>query len=571
MGQGSGYRCRSCGGCRVRPGSCRPEAPARSAPFPEYFATDLAREGWSVSTVSLKVYDGPDHQDGRTLLAIRDYLRQVKEAVPGLRGVVMVGSFPEAMLVRQYNWRQYTSMTANQGKPGEESFGGKAVFRIRSMPEMIAGRSDLILADLEGRWESVYRQGPEELPWAIVVYPDAVLPEGESPEGEWLKGGSTRYYETGTLRYSDFFFLNDGKYTLKHLEDGTIDFTPLDDQQNEECSPADSRRPNPMPCPDILVSRIDARHIALRPQAGVRGSSGEGLLDAGGRPQIVVFAREEETPRGLDIWEWDAALEKKLLIEYFDRNHRYRSGAFRQQFIPAAAAYELDSAMASLAESRQEWKGFGEAGYNLSGDAASLLGLVRWLKKPAVMRAVNAHSDPWGSHFKKTEDVKALEAECGAQPWSWLREGNRLVPTLGATGKLDFAILRTLWENRALPDGASFYLHFGCDITTPAGADSLPYNHPAYAHWQGGESLLFYGRGLSLIGRAKTFYDFPTDFARLMGEGKTFGDAWAHYFEVESTEKDIDKVGGGIGRKRACFWGILGDWTLRLAVPEDRK
>jgi len=220
--------------------------------------------------------------------------------------------------------------------------------------------------------------------------------------------------------------------------------------------------------------------------------------------------------------------------------------------------------MSELLASRPEWKDFKEAGYDIHGDEATLLGVAQWLKRPALMRFVNAHSDPWGSHFKKVEDVQALEKECGGQPWSWARQDHRLVPTLGATGKLDFSIARTLWQNGALPDTASFFLHFGCEIISPEGADMIPYNHPRYGYWQGGEGLLFYCKGLSLVGRAKVFYDFPTEFAKKMGEGKTFGEAWAYYYEAESAEKDINKVGGGIGRKRAYFWSVLGDWTLML-------
>ncbi|MBI3920686.1 MAG: hypothetical protein HY318_04645 [Armatimonadetes bacterium] len=534
------------------------------------YANDLAREGWRVLVVTMQVYAGTSHQDGRTLLAMRRYVRRAREVVPDLTGVILIGSFPEAMLVRQYNWRQHTETVFNKGKPDEESFGGKRVHRLRSVAEMIAFRSDLPLADLDGRWEEAYHQRSENLASTLAIYPNSVLPPGEDPEGEWLLGGSTKYYETGTDRYEDFFFINDGHYASNPLPEGGTDLKPLDALRDEECSEADRHRANPLACPAVLVSRINAKHIALKPKSRVCGTHGEGLLAESGLPQEVTFATEKSTPGGVGVWERDPRLERRLLIDYFDRNHRYRCGQFQNQFRPAAISYGLGSAMPELLAASPRWKDFNDRGYDLQDDEASLVAAVQWLKRPARLRFIAAHSDPWGCNFKKTEDVAALEKECGGQPWSWIRRGNQLVPTLGATGKLDFAILRTLWQNDALPDQACFYLHSGCEAIAPGGAMRFPYNHPEYAYWQGAEALLFYGKGLALVGRSKVFYDFPTDFAKLLGEGKTFGEAWAHYFEVESAESDVRKVGGGIGRKRAYFWGVLGDWTLRLTQDQTR-
>lgn len=81
---------------------------------------------------------------------------------------------------------------------------------------------------------------------------------------------------------------------------------------------------------------------------------------------------------------------------------------------------------------------------------------------------------------------------------------------------------------------------------------------------QGAESMLFYGSCLALVGRAKVFYDSPRGFYAVLPEGKTFGAAWAWYFDVGSRAKTLREVGGGIGRKRSYFWSLIGDWTLRL-------
>ena len=97
------------------------------------------------------------------------------------------------------------------------------------------------------------------------------------------------------------------------------------------------------------------------------------------------------------------------------------------------------------------------------------------------------------------------------------------------------------------------------------GAKNRPYDHPAYGVRQGAESLLHFGNGLALVGRAKVFYDEPRGFAEALKKGRTFGMAWARYFAIESAAKSWDRVGGDIGRKRAYFWSVLGDWSLRLA------
>lgn len=529
------------------------------------FAEDLSAEGWVAATVVMQVYDGPVHQDGRTVLAMREYFRKLKARVADFAGVVIVGSFPEAMLVRQYNWRQQDRTVLHQGQPDQYSLGDKPVYRLRSVPENVAMRCDLIPADLDGNWEKLYHCSPEALPRIMACYPGAHPDQSKSLD-LWPSGGPTGAYELGTETFTDFFLVNDGRFTTESLPDGRVNLKLQDDQQDDECSAADRLRTgNVMAHPDILMSRINTRHIALKPKASIHGIHGEGLLDAGGLPQTVTFASAPETPRGLSVWEQDSKTEQQLLCEYFVRNHRYRKGEFSgTQLKPATVAYGLGSPMGDLVDARPQWKGFSEPGFEVRDDQADLEAVVEWMKRPAILRDVCAHSDPWGSAFKQAKSAAALEKACGGQPWNWIKQGNKLVPTLGAAGKLDYAIYRTIWQNNAMPDQACFYLHHGCDITSPGGGWDRRYNDPDYAYWQGAEGLLYYCKGLALVGRSKGFYDFPTDFAKVLGEGKTFGEAWAHYFDVESRAKTWDDAGGGIGRKRAYWWNVLGDWTLML-------
>jgi hypothetical protein len=258
-------------------------------------------------------------------------------------------------------------------------------------------------------------------------------------------------------------------------------------------------------------------------------------------------------------------LERELLLEFFERNHRYRQGEFAWAAKPASIVTEFGSGMGELKEAFPAWKDFSEAGYDLAGDKVTLLEYVEWMKRPALLRFIKAHSDPWGSYFGPVADHKALEAACGGPIWNWIQRGSKLVPGLPAqASKLDFALSRTLWENRALPDCANLFLHTGCEGIAPEGASSRPYSHPSYGYWQGSEALLFYGHGLAVVGRAKVFYDEPRQFARVLADGGTWGRAWQHYFQVECEATNVDEVGGGIGRKRAYFWSPLGDWTVRI-------
>jgi hypothetical protein len=159
----------------------------------------------------------------------------------------------------------------------------------------------------------------------------------------------------------------------------------------------------------------------------------------------------------------------------------------------------------------------------------------------------------------------------GGPAWSWTPHGDRLDPSLAAAcggGKLDWFLLRSLWENGDVAAEPAFYHDTGCEGISPPGARKLPYDHPSYGARQGGEALLLFGNGLALVGRAKVFYDEPRGFAEALREGRTFGEAWARYFEIESQAKSWGKVGGDIGRKRAYFWSVLGDWSLRLRQPE---
>ncbi|MFQ6131370.1 MAG: hypothetical protein ACE5R4_04985 [Armatimonadota bacterium] len=516
------------------------------------YLEDLAADGYDAHLVKAAVYGGKVHQDGRTVLALRRLFQRVKADVPDFAGAVLVGNFPEACIVRQYYWHKHTDITLNAKTKNEKKF--KDVDYVRDRAELVAGRAELILADLDGRWEEVYVQEKRSLPYFIAVYPG----------GERQEQLVTADYEFGEDTFEDFFFVHDGKWKQEDVGGGKLRFSAAGGE-NDECAPADLERPNPMARPDIMVSRINARHVGVRPKRGVVGVNGEGLLDGRGLPQSVTFANEKKVPSGVKVWEHDEATERRLLLEFFDRNHRYRQGEFRSLRKPASLVTEFGSGLPAAKQAFAEWARFGQTGYDVRGKNTQLIEAVRWLRRPALLRFLKAHSDPWGSTFAKTEDIQALEEACGGTVWGWHKQGKQLVPTLAKNpGKLDFSKCRSLWANGLLPDCASMYTHTGCEGITPEGAASRPYTDPSYGYWQGAETLLFYCNGIVLIGRAKVFYDEPRELCQVLAGGGNWGDGWRHYFEVESAAQDVDEVGGGIGRKRAYFWSVLGDWTVTM-------
>ncbi|MBE7559097.1 hypothetical protein HS125_09165 [bacterium] len=523
------------------------------------YCDDLAADGWRPRLMAAQVYAGTAHQDGCTLLAMRRFLQAVSKADASLAGAVLVGSFPEAMLVRSCNWRRNDEAVLFAGTPRQQRFPWPAP-QLRTQAELVAVRCELVLCDLDGNWEERYLQPRTPLPSLLALFPGGVP----------AHGGLSAAFEIASTTFEDFFYVNDGQYMARVIQTPTgelLDVKTLDDRRDEECAPHDLAAPNPLAQPDIVVSRINARGVALSPRSDIRGASGEGLLDADGTPQRVSFARREDLPR--ETFVFDSALERRLLLEYFDRNHRYRKGAMTGQHRPAGISYALRDGFQEVLGAAQNWSDASPD--DLYIRQANLADYTEWLTYPAVLRDIRAHSYEWGSDFGRcrTED---LEKATGPA-WYWLPRGTELIPTLSRfarSGRANFYLYRSLWANGRLPDGASVYYHTGCDSISPGNAETHPYNHPAYSWMQGAESLLFYCNGLALVGRSKVFYDAPRGFYDALAQGKTIGEAWREYFRIESQAAGWREVGGDIGRKRSYFWSILGDWTLTLRPSNNR-
>lgn len=516
--------------------------PVLQAPL-RRLASDIGAEGHRVLLLRMRVQAGGLHQDGRTVLALRRLFQRLHAASP-MAAVVLVGHFPDAMLVRTCNWRR-NEVLELPGKDGNAVAIDAGTTNVRAIPEIVAHRCDVVLADLDGDWERCYLPGPSTLRSSWATF-GASVPE---------RGGVCQTLKVGEISVADVFHVRDGAAIADETA-FALHFDPND--RDHEVSAAERARGNPMALPDIAVSRIDAR--------GFGWWLGEGAFEP--VQHMVPRPRPREAAEGPPAWVVSPAYEVELLRRYLERNHRFRSAPPRRTgHRPASIAHELGSGFAALRAADAACANFAEPGYDVH-TGADLLELFRWLQRPAVLRTLRAHSDPWGAAFAAT-DPDALQRELGL-PWHWVKDGERLVPIWRdhRGGRADHVFWRAVAEQE--PTGGPFLLlHTGCEALSPPGAH-LPFDHPEYGKFGHAEAILFFSECVAMLGRAKVFYDEPREFAEVLGKGGTIGDAWKRYFELESQAANWDEVGGDIGRKRAYFWSIVGDCTLRLPKVAGR-
>lgn len=524
------------------------------------FRDDIAADGNCVLLLVVDVHSGPPHQDGRTVLALRRLFQRLHLVAP-MQAAVLVGHFPDAMLVRTCNWRRNEVLTL-PGKDGKPIAIDAHTTNVRAVPEVVAHRCDLVLADLDGDWEPCYVPGPSVLKSAWAIFGKSV------PE----RGGVCQALQIGEVRVADVFHVRDGSAIADPAE-FSLQLDP--DDRDHEVGAAERMRSNPLAVPEISVSRIDARGAAWEPSRDAFELFVDGLplrdgLRSGTVESLpVVQLGSGVAPAKAPDWSLDARrLEFRFLNGYLCRNHAFRtSSTSRERHRPASIAHELGSGLAALRAADPTWAAFAEPGYDVH-TGADLLELFRWLQRPAVLRTIRAHSDPWGAAFAAT-DPDALERELGL-PWHWVKDGERFVPSWRdhRGGRADHVFWRAVGA-KGWMGGPFLLLHTGCEALSPPRSD-LPYDDPEYGKFGHAESILFFTGCVAMLGRAKVFYDEPREFAEVLGKGGTIGDAWKRYFELESQASDWEEVGGDIGRKRAYFWSIVGDCTLRLPKPEGR-
>lgn len=501
------------------------------------FAQDLGKEGYHAFVLATTPYGGPRHQDGLTVAAYRRLLQDLYGRGIDLKGAVFVGNFPQPFLVWRYWWVRGDSTVINPGTPAEKKLEPPFV---RSVAEPVVSPADIVLGDMDGPWDRLYVQPKTMIADLLVKFP---------PDSE-----ITSDYQVLPQRYEDFFLVDDGGWDEFSVSPSKRRFVRKEDA-NPECTPEDLAKPNKIAHPEIAISRINALHASFEPMF-------EGLVKDG-KPAQVDFLSPRAVPNPDRIWAPDITTERRLLVEYFDRNHLYRTS--KEAFQPASVSTHLGSSFGEWKQWVPSWRGLEADSERFIDGDPNLADVAKWFRLSAGVREVRAHSNPWLSGFaapKKPEDLQ----EIVGNPWWWKVEGASLVPSWAPMGgNIAFGFLKSLYENKVLGEKPILYYTNGCEASRPGGAENLPFNHPEYGRMQVNECLLMLGNGLALIGRGKVFFDEPAEFWKVLGSGGNYGDGWRNYFEYESQQDELNKH--GIDRKKAYYWSVFGDWTLGL--PES--
>lgn len=516
------------------------------------FKTDLRGEGLTTRFIAAGVYGGAVHKDGRIVLALRQFLREVRSSFARLEGVILVGNYPEATLVRSVAW------CPGFINPRQLVIG----------PELVSERADVVLGDLSGHWETLYRQADFTLE-GLSALPDAATEAQGWFDGESIRDGlfTSDAYTTSSSTYRDAFFLDDALYTVQRRTPQRLEVQLQRAERNAEVDSTDRTQPNILARPDIAVSRLNARHVALEPDPSLVGTDGRRFLDANGMPQVVTAP----TPLFVGDQRYhlfshhDFDLERRLLCEYFDRNHRFRVGAFAHlPFRTAAVSGSSDFAPVHYANL------LGAAAADFATPVvvpqASLRQYVEFLKTPAPLKYVMAHSDSAVSEFGDDGNLAALTAAVGGEPARWIWQGGQHRPGFeGQGGYADVFVHRAMWQRNAFAGtGASLVVHGGCNVNSTPQTQQETYTSPTYGRWNNAEGFLFYTNCVALLSRAKGFNDSPWGFAEgfRVSDRANVGGAWRAYFNAQASDAGLSTY--NIQRKRAYFWSLVGDWSLRL-------
>ena len=492
---------------------------------------DLRREGREAKFLEMTTYHGPIRQDGKTLLAIREFFKSVRATFPNFEGALLVGSFPEASITR--TWPQ-----------GPDEFPGQ--YRVGGPIGNFAGkRFEIVLADLDGNWREIYHLQVSMNSYVFKLTPTTTV----SQVGTKVTLRNPQI-ETDTHTLQDTFWIQDVSCRVS----GTtveIDMKCCD----PEVGAVDKIQPNPVARPDIYVSRINARSVAVSPPS-------PRLLDAAGKPQSTPV--NPPISFGYEDWKPDPNMERTLLVEYLDRNHAFRSGRFSdQQFrISMVESGHLGTVAADQ----------GLDGLNYPKDVfrdATLLAFTQWLKAPAIFRVISAHSDSMSTEMLQADDAQAalVEKECGGRPWRWVEENGMYVPSFKGHFTGDLMLYRTLWENgkfNVLPP--SQLVHMGCDVNGVNHPD-MTYNNPLYGTFQNAECLLFYANQVAVLSRASMWNEGPWGFGRAFGDSAStvMGEGWKGVSNRISQDPVLAQH--TTQRKQNYIWGVIGDWTLQKYYP----
>ncbi|QEC44503.1 hypothetical protein [Pseudobacter ginsenosidimutans] len=519
----------------------------------QQYRDDLTLAGFKARFISAKLYDGPVQKDGQIILALRRFVRFVYDDFNLMKGLVLIGRFPDAAIVRRVTWAP----------------GFVQPRQLALQTGIMCERADHILGDMFGNWEELYVQNDF---WMDDI---AALPDADTSARGWYAGedvidceftsSSFEIKREGPFR--DVFFIDDPIYSMEKSE-SFLRIRLHQNERNREISAVDYNYPNIMAKPELAVCRINAWHAAVNPHPSFTGSDGNRFLDANGLPVTVTSA----TPLfgGLqedNLFTWhDSELEKELLVSYFKRNHSFRMGAFATQSWRAAiisGSTDFNTAYYEkfINNAATDFKP------TLKVNNANLLQYVDFLKTPAVLKYILSHSFNRCSWFNAAGYTNTqLETAVGGTPFRWTYENGAYTPNFKTKDSAaDMFVYRPLWQYKQFENSAgSLVIHGGCNVNSIAEVFTHRYTEHHYGHWHNAEGILFFTNCVALMARAKFFNDAPESFAPTFRNGPTttFGDCWLNYFKTESGTAALAHM--NVGRKRAYFWGICGDWTLRL-------
>jgi hypothetical protein len=553
-------------------------------------SNDISNDGFFPYFVEASVYSGPLHQDGRTLLALRRFLKEVRNYYP-LAGVLLVGSFPDASIVRSV----FVKATSYADSPldftsGVQQVQGHVGHFLEVGAEFVTPRAEVVLGDLDGNWESLYRPMLNVTRYqALPLEPSESYPR----DGQYIY---TPHYNSTAVSFPDVFFIQDHQVTSTPLANGWLIMSIASlEEPSPETSASDRLRPNRIARPEILVSRIDPLRVAIVPTAPP-DLDGKSPLDASGRPQRLRYSY----PASI-VWQRDRSLERTLVADYVARSHGFRLRNDNWLPFRTSAVRALDSGLMSPAGFNGLMRRASDSFQpSTAADNATLFDYINWLKEPAVLRGIAAHSDRINSQFGRVTNPVALELATGgydlatgSHVWRWVRkqQGTEwiLEPSFeGITVDANFHIYRTMWESGILDDvgaGQTFFVHDGCEVMRPKNAETVPYDSPSYGQEDttgkvsNGESLMFYANGLGLMARNKVFNDTPAGyFEGVKASGGRFGYGWRSYFSTDAENTGLNErlvdptvVNPGsdrrhrtLQRKRSYFWNTIGDFTLKI-------
>ncbi|MCW5977458.1 MAG: hypothetical protein KIT09_05245 [Bryobacteraceae bacterium] len=512
---------------------------------------------WSDGRYSLVLEANVDvgtGQQGRTLLAIRRFLKLVK-AHYKLDGVIFVGRFPEAKLVHRFAWPR-------EGTATDDCVGLGNRLAVTIYPGIMANRPDIPLADLDGNWESLYTQPNRAVEYICAVpqnmNADELKKKFKTPSFT-ITSRTKDNFIRGNVNYGDFFFLDDAQYTASVSGD-TLTLSVTTAWRSAEVSASDLRNRSAIAIPDIYVSRINPRSAAFEYDFNFRDSTGKGLYDQFGKPRVL------QGPAGPPL-VFSADLERTLLVEYFDNNHMFRIGYFSQNriFRPGAATnpekengqwiFPVEWFSTWVSKLRRDYTG----GPVNAPRNATLADYAEWLKKSVALRFVMAHSSLFATMFEQSTAARLLQEMGPFHGWSPRPHGQEWAPEPPDRSNATFLFYRSLWKNRKLMfTSPSLMVHGGCNVNTPVRPTDPGQN---------AESILFYAKVLALMARDKLFYDYPEGQEYFRdNENAVFGDIWKRYSLAIAGDRDY-LTGDLSARKRTYWWGILGDYTLRLRYP----